>query len=224
MNKVLVVEDDKEYAKFVKNLLIDECEVDHIEHKSELLAASMEDQLKKYSLIIFDLFLDDDNGISLFQKLKSVLGPQMPLSVLISERASQTDRLQAFESYFFDFINKDYPESEIKLRLLKALHYSKEFMGHISSEGLRLDLDSQSVIIEGVKPNLTQIEFKILSNCASNARGIRKDLLIKKVWDDQLVLNQTLNVHIHNLNKKIKFSKRKVTISSSGVVSFTEIN
>lgn len=224
MKKVLIVEDDKEYVKFVKKILLNNCEVDHIETKADLLAACMSGELRKYSVILFDLFLEHDNGISLFQKVRSLLGDQMPLSILISERATHSQRLQVFESYFFDFINKDYKDEEIKLRIMNALHYSREFKGHLAADGLLFDLESQKVTIDREQPNLTQIEFKIFYNCANNPRGIRKDLLMKNVWDDQLVLGQTLNVHIHNLNKKIESMNRNVAISGSGIVTYSRID
>lgn len=220
MNKVLIVEDDKEYAKFVKRILKDDCEIDHIEDKNTLLAACAKGDLRKYSLILFDLFLKNDCGINLCQKVKSILKDQMPLTILISERAERDDRLKAFKSYFFDFIDKDYDDEEIRLRILSALYYSEQFMGQLAADGLRFDLEKQSVVIDGHQPTLTPIEFKILYNGANSPQGMRKEKLIKNVWNDQLVLSQTLNVHIHNLNKKIHTTGRKISISSNGIVTY----
>jgi DNA-binding response OmpR family regulator len=224
MKKVLIVDDDKEYAKFVESILIDDCEVDHIECRSDLLDKCTAGSLRKYSLILFDLYIGDDNGITLYQKVKSILGDQMPLSMLISERASEDQRLKAFETYFFGYIDKDYNADEIKLRILNALYYSKELNVHLVESGLCFNLERKIVNIDGEDFKLTQIEFKILFNCSSEPVGFPKDLLTQKVWDDRSVSNQTLNVHIHNLNKKIQSSGRKVSITSNGLVNLRAIN
>lgn len=223
MNKVLIVDDDKEYVNSIENILKDDCVVDHLEDASSVLAVCEKGELKEYSTILFDLYLGMSSGINLFQKAKAILKDNMPLSILISERATTSDRLKVYDSYFFDFIEKSCDDEEVRLRVLNALHYAKKFRGEIIADGLCFDVERQIVKINDTQPILTPIEFKILYYCASHSPGILKEKLIKKVWKNQVVLNQTLNVHIHNLNKKIHFSGNKVSISSGGLASYCKI-
>lgn len=223
MDKILVVEDDSEYANFVKKILINNCAVHHLSNSKDVVDAALQGDLKQYSLIVIDLYLAESNGILLFRKLREILSEYMPISILISERATLDDRLEVFNSNFFDCIDKSLPDEEIKSRILNGIHYAKRFQGHLYADGLRFDLSGQTAMIDDKTLSLTPTEFKILYHIAAFPKGIRKDFLIERVWDTQSVVGQALNVHVHNLNKKIEFSNRKVSVSSNGVVKFKEL-
>lgn len=218
MDKLLIVEDDTTYVSVVKSILTFPCDIDHIGCEAEVMEAALSGELKKYSLILFDIYLNDCNGIMLYKKVKEVLPEYMPISILMSEKATDDDRIAGFKSHFFDFINKSYSDEEIESRISNALHYSKRFQGHLNADGLRFDLSAQIAMIDEHTLALTPTEFKILYHVAAYPKGIRKDFLIERVWDSQAVVGQALNVHVHNLNKKIEEYSRKVSVTSSGVV------
>ena len=74
----------------------------------------------------------------------------------------------------------------------------------LSFRGLQVNLDHKTVTIDGQSANLTRTEFDLLSILLSN-RGqvLSRQQLMDSIWEDVIVTDRTIDVHITRLRKKL---------------------
>ena len=74
----------------------------------------------------------------------------------------------------------------------------------LSFSGLQMNLDRKTVTIDGQPTSLTRTEFDLLRLLLSN-RGqvLSRQQLMDSIWEDVIVTDRTIDVHITRLRKKI---------------------
>jgi DNA-binding response OmpR family regulator len=75
----------------------------------------------------------------------------------------------------------------------------------ISYEGIEVDLDSKSVMVDGCEVAFTKREFELLKLLIDNPNKVfSREEILKLVWhDDVCVLDRTVDVNITRVRKKI---------------------
>jgi two-component system response regulator RegX3 len=74
-----------------------------------------------------------------------------------------------------------------------------------SYKNLRIDFETRGVVVGGVKVELKAMEYKLLVYLVKNSnRVITRDDLFKYVWEDAIVEDNTLNVHVRRLRTVIE--------------------
>ena len=156
-------------------------------------------------LILLDINLGNSSGFDLCKHLRKTTN--VPI-LFISARTSDDDMVLALNIGGDDYIKKPY---SLTVLLAKVKAVLKRYQSHTADEAffddgnLRIDLMERSVFIDGKKTELKTMEYKLLAYFAKNKnRIISKDEIFMKVWEDAIVEDNTLNVHVRRLREKIE--------------------
>jgi two-component system, OmpR family, KDP operon response regulator KdpE len=173
------------------------------------------------SLILLDLGLPDEDGLSVLVKLREWY--QNPV-IILSVRNSEEDIVKALDSGANDYLTKPYRTGELLARIRTALKLTQDKTGagsQLSFGPLFIDLAAHIVKKNGNLLKLTSTEFSLLSIMARNSgKVLTHQYLLKEVWGHSYS-NQTqyLRVFIAQLRKKIEDnpSNPELLITESGI-------
>jgi len=154
-------------------------------------------------LILLDINLGDSSGFDLCKQLRAITS--VPI-LFISARRSDDDMLLALSIGGDDYIQKPYSLSVLLAKVKVVLgRYSKEPDTSLSIGAITLDEQAHAVYLDGEPVELKMMEFKLLSYLMKNhGRVIGKEELFRKIWEDSITGDNTLNVHIRRLREKLE--------------------
>jgi len=154
-------------------------------------------------LILLDINLGDSSGFDLCKRLRETI--TVPI-LFISARTSDDDMLLALNIGGDDYIQKPYSLAVLLAKVKAVLKRYKTADADIFIAGnVKIDYVNNGVFVGGNKIELKAMEYKLLAYLAKNeGRTISKDELFRKVWEDSITGDNTLNVHIRHLREKIE--------------------
>jgi len=158
----------------------------------------------EYSLIILDLGLPDQDGAILLRHWRK-RGINSPVMILTARDALE-DRVNVLDSGADDYLTKPFALAELQARA-RALIRRHE--GHsdnlLQDNGLTLNLQTQQVVLDNQAVDITPKEFSILTRLMMRlGQTVHRETLQQDIysWQDDPGSN-TLEVHIHNLRRKL---------------------
>jgi DNA-binding response OmpR family regulator len=202
--RLLIVEDESALADSICQYLSSEnflCEI----------ASTFQNALERiecweYDCIILDIGLPDGNGLKLLSILKE---DQKEDGVLIiSAKDSLDDRITGLRMGADDYLVKPFHLSELSARL-EAIIRRKSFSGSnvLQYDVLTIDVQQQTVQVEGALIDLTRKEYDLLLYFISNkTKVISKNALASHLWgemSDGLLNYDFIYTHIKNLRRKL---------------------
>ena len=156
-------------------------------------------------LILLDINLGDASGFDLCKLLRKKTN--VPI-LFISARTSDDDMVLALNIGGDDYIKKPYSLTVLlaKVKAVLKRHTNPAEDNEIFADGnLRIDFASKTVFVNEVKIDLKTMEYKLLAYLAKNKnRTVPKEELFRNVWEDAIVEDNTLNVHVRRLREKIE--------------------
>ena len=207
-DKILIVEDDKNIANFLKTILeANEYDVYVAQTGGEadsLITSQCPD------VLLLDLGLPDMDGIHILEKVRK--WSAMPI-IVVSARSHEREKVEALDKGADDYITKPFGTSELLARIRAAIRHSKgSGMQTVTQKmifdggNLVIDLDKHRVYIHGEDANLTQNEFKLLSLLGKYAgKVLTYDYMMKEIWGPNMQEdNRILRVNMANIRRKIE--------------------
>lgn len=202
--RVLVIDDEEQIRRALKSVL-------QARHYDVVLAETAEDGIAATAehtpdAVILDLTLPGMSGFEACRQLREWYpGPILVLSV----RASDTDKITALDLGADDYLTKPFSTGELLARLralLRRTSPANPVLNEIVSGDLTIDLARRTVTLRGETAKLTRTEFDILALLARNAgRVMTSSMLLEQVWGPEYIRDtQTLRVHVSHLRKKIE--------------------
>jgi len=162
---------------------------------------------KMPDLIILDLMLPDSDGIEICKYLKSKEDFKFIPVIMLTARASETDKVLGLELGADDYVTKPFSPRELVARVKAVLRRKTQDSGKKIKIGdiLLIDLNKFQVFVENKKIDLTPTEFRILKILASKKGWVfTRDQILNHLWGhDKAVLDRTIDVHIKNLREKL---------------------
>ncbi|MEB3225407.1 MAG: response regulator transcription factor [Synechococcus sp.] len=160
-------------------------------------------------LVILDLMLPEVNGLDLCRFLR-YQGNTIPILVL-SAKASETDRVLGLEVGADDYLTKPFSLRELVARC-RALLRRQQFIRSTPKHSVRQFKDISlfpeecRVTVRGEEVNLSPKEYRLLELFMSYPRRVwSRDQLIEQVWGaDFLGDTKTVDVHIRWLREKLE--------------------
>ena len=159
------------------------------------------------NLILLDINLGESSGFDLCKQLRKITN--VPI-LFISARTSDDDMILALSIGGDDYIKKPY---SLTVLLAKVKAILKRHVAPVTDEGvfsdghLRIDFADKNVFVGDSKIDMKAMEYKLLSYLVKNKnRVIPKDELFRNVWEDAIVEDNTLNVHVRRLREKIELT------------------
>ena len=207
--EVLVVEDAPEYAQLATDVLTDagyrvRC-VATMADALIAMSASMPD------LVLLDLGLPDGDGLDLCRTIREHSNAYI---LVVSGRSGEPDKLKGFSLGADDFLMKPFSGRELVARTEALLRRPRT--GDAAEAlprqfgSLVIDPHSREVMVNGVRVDLTRIEFDLLETMSADPKAVfTREQLLAEVWgsnwfgDDHVV-----DVHMANLRKKIDAAGR----------------
>jgi DNA-binding response OmpR family regulator len=208
---ILVVEDHLLTRRFLReNLTADGFQVLEAECEEE---AEQLIETEYPDLAIVDLGLPDDDGLELLLRVRAAdrvagrFDPDLPLLVL-SGRATDLDRLRAFQRGCDDFVSKPFAYQELHARIGALLRRCARRPGlsRLKVGPLQIDSLARQAWLHGEPIHLSNKEFALLRTLASDpTRVFTREELLRGVWGFRtLGATRTLDSHAHRLRRKLE--------------------
>ena len=203
--RVLIVEDDREISKLLRDFLHNEgYEVIQTYNGAE---AALIMKNEKFDIILMDLMLPEVSGEKLIEKFREV--SDTPI-IVVSAKSEVETRLETLKIGADDYIIKPFNLDEVLVRIQVVLRrMNKEVKKNVTkyeNRGLIYFAEENRVEYEGKELVLTAKELKILELFMTNPnKTFTKAGLYESVWDDVYYYEDNIiNVHVSNLRNKLK--------------------
>ncbi len=201
--RLLVVEDEKKVARFVKKGLEEEgYAVDVAPDGEEGLGMALDGV---HDLIILDIHLPRMDGLGVLQELrkKKVATPVLLLTV----RATIEDKVLGLDAGADDYLTKPFAFQELLARVRALLRRRADAEAPVLQVGdLTLDPARRLASRGGEKIDLTPKEFALLAYFMRNSgRVLTRTMISEHVWDyDFDTMTNVIDVYVNYLRKKIE--------------------
>ncbi len=198
---VLVVEDDPAIQELVGFTL---------SHAGfgVIITGSAEEALERIGEILPDIALVDwmlpgVSGIVLAQRLRSQLRTRDLPIIMLTARATETDRVTGLEQGADDYVVKPFAPRELVARIRAVLRRRAPEQGNDVLEvgPIRLDARSHVVSVAGAPVEIGPTEFRLLRFLLAHPeRVFSRAQLLDKVWGDHVFIEErTVDVHMRRL-------------------------
>jgi len=202
--RLLMVEDEHDIQAFLRQALAEagyDVDVAPDGRSAEALAKN-----NKYDILIVDLGLPDQDGITLITRLRQ-LGVLAPVLIL-SARRSLDDRVRGLEQGGDDYLTKPFALAELLARLRNLLKRNApqgSELTRLRVQDLELDLLRREATRSGQALQLTPQEFVLLEYLCRNAgRVVTRSMILDKVWGMRIQPDtNVVDVHIYRLRGKV---------------------
>jgi heavy metal response regulator len=200
--KILVVEDEKKVASFIKRGLEEErFEVDTANDGEDGLQLALEGD---YNLIILDVVMPKRDGLSVVKELR---GRKLMTPVLmLTAKDSLEDIVAGLNSGSDDYLSKPFAFAELLARVRALLRRSELERGaEIRFADLRLDPVTHKVWRKDKEIDLTAKEYGLLEFFMRNPNQVlTRTTIAEHVWDYVLdSFTNIIDVYVNYLRKKV---------------------
>ncbi len=202
---VLIVEDEPEIREMLNFSLtragFSVSEAETSEMALQRLDANLPD------ILVVDWMLPGMSGVELAKRLRrDELTRALPL-LMLTARNEESDILKSFESGIDDYMSKPFSPKELVARIKALLRRSGAPTDDLlEASGIRIDLVSHRVTIDGVDINIGPTEYRLLELLMRNPdRVFERDQLLDRVWGrSRYIETRTVDVHVLRLRKVLK--------------------
>jgi two-component system response regulator QseB len=202
--RILLAEDDKSLGSLICNALHKGGDtIDWVQDGQAAIDALI-NKTDKFDVIILDLGLPKIDGLSVLQKARKA-GIHTPVMILTA-RDTIEDRVKGLDSGSDDYLTKPFDVDELSARLRALQRRSLSRTENIITyRNITLNPVSHTVLVDNEPVLLPRREFTLLQKLLENIGNvITRELLAQSLygWNEDVDSN-TLEVHIHNLRKKL---------------------
>ena len=199
--RILVVEDDRKVATFIRRGLEEEGYAVDVLHDGA--AAGEQAHCIEYDAAVLDLMLPGRSG---FQVLRDIRAEKAELPVLIlTAKSSLEERVTGLDSGADDYMVKPFALAELSARLRALLRRGKPRETRLNMADLEMDIARRTVTRGGRRIDLRPKEYALLEYLMRNSdRPVTRSLIIEHVWDIHFdSISNVVEVHINSLRHKI---------------------
>ena len=209
MNKVLIIDDDKELCALMKKCIEQE-KLSAVTVYNGIEGVRLIDENKdSYSLIILDVMLPDIDGFQILQKIRDT--SNIPV-LMLTAKSSEEDKVFGLRLGADDYLTKPFGINELLARvnsLIRRYTTLNPFTADIDSISLKdmvIDKLNRTVTVKDIPVLLTGKEFDLLLFLASNkGRVFTKKQIYSQVWEEEYAFDDSnIMSFISKLREKIE--------------------
>ncbi len=200
--RLLIVEDEKKVAGFIKKGLEEETYAVDVAYDGEEgfhLAG-----VNQYDMIILDLMLPKMDGLEVLTRLRDKK-VNTPILLLTAKDAVE-DKVAGLNKGADDYLTKPFAFSELLARVRSLLRRGQtETKTELKVGDLNLDLVSHKVKRNGGEIELTGKEYSLLEYFMRNeGKVLTRTMIAEHVWDYNFdTFTNVIDVYVNHLRKKI---------------------
>lgn len=171
-------------------------------------------QLQKPDLVMLDIMLPGEDGVSILKRLRA--DPQLEdIPVIMSTaKGAEYDKVMGLDAGADDYLVKPFGMMEMVSRVKAVLRRSlpKSEAKTLRCGSITVDRARHNVSVGGQKVSLTLKEYEILCLFMENCGLVfTRDQLLRSVWGSDFVgESRTVDVHIGTLRTKLGNEGRRI--------------
>jgi len=205
LNKILVVEDDKNAAYLLienlRSMNYDAILAEDGERGLELFRKN------EFQLCILDIMLPLRDGLSLAKAIRKI-SPEMPI-IFLTARTLSSDIIEGFKAGCDDYITKPYNIDELLWRVRAILRRGVDSAKKISCEdvyefpGFNFNYSDRLLTVDGNVFELSTKEADIIKCLVENVgQPISRNIIMINVWgNDDYFISKSLDVYLTKIRK-----------------------
>ena len=225
MNKdefhILVVDDDNRIRELVKEYLIEKKFI--VSTAKDAIDAKKKIEIIKFDIIILDVMMPGESGLSLTKELKK--SNTIPI-ILLTAKGGTQDRIEGLELGADDYLGKPFEPKELLLRIKNILNKTKTDIlpNEIHIGNALINLKKLNIKLNNKIKKINTQEKKILENMLGSPGEVFSRNDIGKIIN--ISKERTIDVMITRLRQKIEYNPKQPkylqTIRGSGYVLWIE--
>ena len=157
-------------------------------------------------LILLDVMLPEEDGLSVLNKLKNSAETEHIPVIMLTAKSSEFDKVTGLDMGADDYVAKPFGTMELMSRVRAVLRRSAKTQNQKNYKIGELYVDPQKHIItvSGKEISLSYKEYLLLM-VLLEAEGnvVERDRLLTSVWGEYYTESRTLDVHIRKLRVKL---------------------
>ena len=207
MNRILVIDDDKELCALIRQSVLQEC----IEADCCYSGRSGLQQLKEkeYQLVILDVMMPGFDGFETLEQIRKE--NSLPVLMFTSKNDSAS-KVRGLRAGADDYLTKPFDMDELIARIISLIRRYTRFNGGDGQTqiydfaGLRIDVNSRSITTVNGEFDLPPKEFDLLLFLAKNqGKILTKQQIYENVWGEEYVYDDSnIMAIISRLRKKLE--------------------
>lgn len=201
--RILVVDDESRIRKLLKDFLGQKGYTVLEAEDGKKAIEVFEQEGNKLDLIILDVMMPNMDGWSTLRSVRQV--SDIPV-IMLTARGEEHDELFGFELGVDEYISKPFSPKILVARVEALLKRTKSDLAkYIEYQGIKIDTEARSVMIDGKPIDFTLMEFELLKYMILNEGiALSRDKIINDVWKyDYYGETRTIDSHIKKLRKKL---------------------
>lgn len=217
MEEVLLIDDDVELCTMlIEYLGKNGFRVKPVHRGDTGLKAALQ---RPWSLILLDVMLP---GLDGFEVLKRVRAESSVNILLLTARGEDVDRIIGLEFGADDYLPKPFNPRELLARMRAILRRNSgtatQDSGVLHVQDLELDLAAREVLQNGVRLDLTDVEFGLLEVLMrSPGKVVNRDELSEAVLGRKFdPFDRSLDMHVSRLRRKLAQEEQVKTVRGVG--------
>lgn len=166
---------------------------------------------KTPEIVLLDIMMDNTNGYEILSALRKDY-PDIGV-IFLSAKSQTLDKVLGLDLGADDYITKPFQREELIARLKALLRRKPMLTGapdpssskFYRYKGLEFNSEEKSLLIDGESMKITRTEYMLLKLFTSVPRKIfTRDEILESVWENTIVNERTIDVHIRRLRKKLR--------------------
>ena len=162
---------------------------------------------KMPALVILDIMLPDEDGLSIVKKLRHKAETRKLPIILVTAKSTELDTVKGLDVGADDYITKPFGIMELISRVKALMRRSggMEEEKNIRLGSILMDDEKRTVYVDDVSCELTYKEYELLKLLLLNAGIVAsRDMILDRVWGTDFEgESRTLDMHIKTLRQKL---------------------
>ncbi|OGS43925.1 MAG: DNA-binding response regulator [Elusimicrobia bacterium RIFOXYD2_FULL_34_15] len=208
--RILVVEDEKKVANFIKRGLKEEGYAVDVANDGETGHYLATINVKEYDLLIMDIMIPKIDGLTLCKKMREEK-INTPILMLTGKDAVK-DKVTGLDSGADDYLTKPFAFEELLARIRAILRKKEtQTVTKLKVGDLELDLLTHKVMREKSEIKLTTKEYALLEYFMRNSGNVvTRTMISEHVWDINFdTYTNVIDVYVNYLRTKIDGNYKK---------------
>ena len=157
-------------------------------------------------LILLDIMLPEEDGLSILEKLKSHAKTEIIPVIMLTAKGSEYDKVTGLDMGADDYVVKPFGTMELisRVRAVRRRFEKTKDKRAYELGGLYVEPAKHIIAVSGKAVSLSYKEYLLLmALLEAEGNVVERDRLLASVWGEYYTESRTLDVHIRKLRVKL---------------------